>query len=168
MKGDADKADLKILLQEKEARWIEFYVGVAHEQDLSYGSKLELTMEGGHRNLFGTARAVSLQITPAFLYESSSGKILNAENLIAFKFVEPWIGFTRTPGTFQISYRLSRLPSIADFNLLRASFGLHHKFPENYEINATLSAKLLENLSNQTIDPTVVVDFPQGQDKIYA
>lgn len=168
VKGDADKADLNILLREKEARWIEFYVGVAHEQDLSYGSKLELTMEGGHRNLFGTARAVSLQITPAFLYESSSGKILNAENLIAFKFVEPWIGFTRTPGTFQISYRLSRLPSIADFNLLRASFGLHHKFPENYEINATLSAKLLENLSNQTIDPTLVVDFPQGQDKIYA
>ncbi len=166
--GDSSKADLNILMQEKEARWVGFYIGVAHEQDLSYGSKLELTLEGGHRNLFGTARAISLQITPSFLYESSTHKILNSENRIAFKFVEPWIGFTRTPGTFQISYRRSRLPSIADFNLLLASFGLHHKFPENYDINATISAKLLENLSNKEIDPSLLQGFPQGQNKIYA
>jgi len=168
VKTDSGKADLNVLMQEKEARWVGIYVGVAHEQDLSYGSKLELTLEGGHRNLFGTARAVSLQITPAFLYESSSRKILNSENLVAAKFVEPWIGFTRTPGIFQISYRRSRLPSIADFNLVRASFGLHHKFPKNYDINATISAKLLENLSKQDIDRSLIVDFPKGLNRIYA
>ncbi len=160
------QATLIVRVKEKEARWIGVYMGVAHEQQEFYGSKAEFTFEGGHRNLFGTGRSASLHITPSLMYESSRNKIINAENEITFKFVEPWIGYTRTPGIFQISYHQFRLPNSADFDLLRASFEVHHKF-EKYEANATLSAKQLNQLDNGQIDLTKVTDFDEGQSRVY-
>ncbi|MEJ2545792.1 MAG: hypothetical protein P8Y99_17145, partial [Calditrichaceae bacterium] len=60
---------LKILVQEKDPVWIGVRVGLAHEQQAYYGSKLEFTLQGGHRNLFGTSRSISLEITPAITYD---------------------------------------------------------------------------------------------------
>ncbi len=165
-RNNPGQATLIVRVKEKEARWIGLYMGVAHEQQEFYGSKMELTFEGGHRNLYGTGRSASLHITPSLMYESSQNKLINAENEITFKFVEPWIGYTRTPGIFQISYHQFRLPNSADFDLLRASFEVHHKF-DKYEVNATLSAKQLDQLDNGDIDLTRVTDFDEGQSRVY-
>lgn len=155
---------LNIFVKERDPRWIGVNFGVGHEQ--YYGSTAEVTLQGGHRNLFGTARSISLHLTPSFLYEFSTNSIVNAENQIALKFVEPWIGNTRTPGVYQISYHQYRLPNSADFNLLATSFGVSHKFREDIEINGKIEAKFLKVLDKDSLDQNLTT-FAAGQSQIY-
>lgn len=141
---------LDITVQEKDARWIGVNFGVGHDQ--SIGSTVDLTLQGGHRNLFGTARSVSLHLTPSFLYEFDQNKINNIKNAIEFQYVEPWIGYTRTPGIFQVSYQQFRLPNSGDFNLFETSFEVHHKFKDNVEMNGSLSAKFVDRIDYEAIN----------------
>ncbi len=157
---------LKIIVQERDARWIGVNFGVGHEE--FYGSTAEVTLQGGHRNLFGTARSASLHITPSFLYEFKTNRFINAKNKVAFKFVEPWIGYTRTPGIFQLSYEQFRLESTGKFNLLQTSFEVHHKFFNNIEISGTVSAKYLTVLNSDSIDIKNLVGIEVGQSEIYS
>jgi outer membrane protein insertion porin family len=157
---------LKIIVQERDARWIGVNFGVGHEE--FYGSTAEVTLQGGHRNLFGTARSASLHITPSFLYEFDQNKIINAENKIAFKYVEPWIGYTRTPGIFQVSYHQYRLPNSGNFNLLQSSFEVHHKFFNSIEISGTIGAKYLTELDSDSIDTKNLIGISAGQAEIYS
>ncbi|KAA3617825.1 MAG: hypothetical protein D8M58_00240 [Calditrichaeota bacterium] len=162
---DPQNVVLKIVVQERDAKWIGANFGIGHEQ--FYGSTGEITLQGGHRNIFGTARAASVHITPSFLYEFENNKIINAENKIAFKFVEPWIGNTRTPGIFQISYHQYRLPSSGDFNLLQTSFEIHHTFFNDIEISGTISAKFLDELDTDSIKVDLT-GIQSGQAEIYS
>jgi len=163
--GDSQNVILKIAVQERDAKWIGVNFGVGHEQ--FYGSTGEVTLQGGHRNIFGTARSASLHLTPSFLYEFEQNKIINAENKIAFKFVEPWIGNTRTPGIFQISYHQYRLPNSGDFNLLQTSFEVHHTFFNDIEISGTIGAKFLTELDTASVD-TKISGLESGQAEIYS
>jgi outer membrane protein insertion porin family len=148
---------LKITVQEKDARWFGVNFGVGHEQ--SVGNSAEFTLQGGHRNLFGTARSVSLHITPSFLYDFNDNKIKNSQNEIAFKYVEPWIGYTRTPGIFQIAYNQFRLPNSAHFDQFQTSFEVFHKFKNKIETNGTLSAKFITRTNDVAIDTTLFVNI---------
>ena len=148
---------LKITVQEKDARWFGVNFGVGNEQNV--GSSLEFTVQGGHRNLFGTARSVSLHFTPSFLYDFDVNKIINSQNEIAFKFVEPWIGNTRTPGIFQVAYNQFRLPNSGDFDQLQTSFEVHHKFKNKIETNGTLSAKFINRIDETAIDTTQFINI---------
>lgn len=163
---EPDKVILKIIMQEKEAKWIGFNIGVGHEQTV--GSTTEFTIQGGHRNLFGTARSASLHLTPSFLYEFDKKEILNVENQITFKFVEPWIGNTRTPGILQLSFHQFRYPNSGDFDLIQSSFVLNHKFKQNIEVNGTLTAKFVNRLDNIAIDSTKVASIDFGKSQIYS
>lgn len=157
---------LKIIVQEKDAKWIGFNVGVGNEQ--GFGNTAEFTVQGGHRNIFGTARSASIHFTPSFLYEFDKKQIENVENKITFKFVEPWIGNTRTPGIFQLSYNQFRYSSSGKFNLIQSSFELHHKFEHDIELNGTLSAKFVNRLDDNTIDSTKVAGIDVGKSQIYS
>ncbi len=157
---------LKIIVQEKDAKWIGVNFGVGHEQ--FYGSTVEVTFQGGHRNIFGTARSASIHLTPSFLYEFDQNEVINVENKIAFKYVEPWIGNTRTPGIYQISYHQYRLPNSGDFNLLQTSFELHHKFFDNIEVSGTISAKFLEELDSDSLNTDKITGIESGQSEIYS
>jgi len=143
---------------------------MAHEQQAYYGNKLEFTLKGGHRNLFGTARSVSLEITPSITYDFDSTEFHNLDNKISFTFVEPWIGNTRTPGTFNLSYEQYRPPKSADFNLLSTSFGIKRAVGKYGDINTAISAKLVDLLSNEKID-TVLVEgqgFDVDKNQVYS
>jgi len=63
--NDTNNVILNILVKERDPRWIGFRIGYGYEQEESYGNKLDLTAEGGHRNLFGTARSISLHLVPS-------------------------------------------------------------------------------------------------------
>lgn len=152
IKDEPQNVILNITVQEKDARWIGVNFGVGHEQNS--GSSTEITLQGGHRNLFGTARSVSLHLTPSFLFDFDQNKIINSENRIEFKYVEPWIGYTRTPGIFQMSYHQFRLPTSSNFNQFETSFELHHKFKDNIEVNGSLSAKFIKRIDDAEIDTT--------------
>ncbi len=165
--GEPGQVVLRVYVQEKEARWIGVSFGLAHERNYSSGA--EVTLQGGHRNIFGTARSASLHLTPSFLYEFDENKVVNNENKIEFKFVEPWIGNTRTPGIFQVSYHQYRPPKSGDYNLVRGSFEVLHRFREqDIELNASISAKYLERVDDQDIDLGNLSDFDAGQSRIYS
>jgi len=157
---------LKITVQEKDPRWVGFRVGFAYEQELSYGNKLELTMEGGHRNLFGTARSISLHIVPSLLYDLQTHRVVNPDNHITFLFVEPWIGYTRTPGVTQLSFHQYRPVNSANFDVYQVSFNVSHEFSFKYRASGTLQAKFVDQLTDDVID-TVLID-DAGKDLVYS
>jgi len=164
--NDTSNVILKILIRERDPSWIGFKIGFGYEQEESYGNKLDLTAEGGHRNLFGTARSISLHLIPSFLYDVNSKTIVNPENQISFVFVEPWIGYTRTPGVFQISYNQYRPLNSADFNVFRTSFNVSHRFKSGYETSAGIEAKFVDQLTTGIIDS--VLEQDAGKDEIYS
>lgn len=170
IKDRPDQVILKILVQEKEPVWIGARLGLAHEQQAYYGSKLEFTLQGGHRNLFGTARSVSLQITPSITYDFDSTEFHNLDNKISFTFIEPWIGNTRTPGIFNLSYEQYRPPKSADFNLLSTSFGIKRSAGKYSDINAAISVKLVDLMSTEDIDSSLVREqgFDVDKNQIYS
>ena len=164
--NDTGNVILNILVKERDPRWIGFRIGYGYEQEESYGNKLDLTAEGGHRNLFGTARSISLHLVPSFLYSVNSKKIVNPENQVSFVFVEPWIGYTRTPGIFLVSYNQYRPLNSADFNVFRTSFNVSHKFDNKIETTGGIEAKFVDQLTSGLIDSTLESDA--GKDKIYS
>ncbi|MCK5032038.1 MAG: BamA/TamA family outer membrane protein, partial [Calditrichia bacterium] len=164
--NDSINVILNILVKERDPRWIGFRIGYGYEQEESYGNKLDLTAEGGHRNLFGTARSISLHLVPSFLYSVNSKKIVNPENQATFVYVEPWIGYTRTPGIFQVSYNQYRPLNSADFNVFKTSFNVNHKFKNNIVTSGGIEAKLVNQLTSGSIDSTLESDA--GKDQIYS
>jgi len=164
--NDTTNVNLNILVKERDPRWVGFRIGYGYEQEESYGNKLDLTAEGGHRNLFGTARSISLHLVPSFLYSVNSKEIVNPENQITFVFVEPWIGYTRTPGIFQVSYNQYRPLNSADFNVFRTAFSVSHKFKNKIETSGGIEAKFVNQLTSGKIDSTIESDA--GKDAIYS
>jgi len=164
--GDSANVNLKILVQERDPRWVGMRVGFAYEQEESYGNKLELTAEGGHRNLFGTARSISLHLVPSFLYDVETNQIVNPENQITFNYIEPWIGYTRTPGVLQFSYHQYRPLNSADFNVFKSAFNLKHNFEDFVELSGGIEAKFVDLLSEGFIDTTLEADA--GKDQVYS
>ncbi len=166
LENDSVNVDVRILVQERDPRWIGLRIGFAYEQQESYGNKLELTAEGGHRNLFGTARSLSLHLIPSFLYDIDNSKIVNPENQLTLVYVEPWIGYTRTPGVFQAGYHQYRPLNSADFNVLSTSFRVSHKYQNRYELSGELEAKFVDLISQGKVDTTLDVDA--GKDQVYS
>jgi outer membrane protein insertion porin family len=166
LSNDTNNVILNILVKERDPRWVGFRIGYGYEQEESYGNKLDLTAEGGHRNLFGTARSVSLHLVPSFQYNAKANKIINPENQVSVVFVEPWIGYTRTPGIFQISYNQYRPINSADFNVFRTSFSVSHKFDNKIETSGGIEAKFVDQLTSGKIDSTLESDA--GKDQIYS
>jgi len=165
---EPDQVILKVFVQEKESRWVGFRFGLAHEQEQFYGSKFEVTLQGGHRNIAGTARSLSLNLTPSLIFDVSSRKLLNPENKIFLTYVEPWIGYTRTPGIFQIGFQQYRHLNSSAFNLLSSSFDVRHKFEKNVELSGSVSAKFLNRLNDMKIDEDLNLGFLEDQSQIYA
>lgn len=164
--NDTNNVILNILVKERDPRWVGFRIGYGYEQEESYGNKIDLTAEGGHRNLFGTARSISLHVVPSFLYSIETKRIVNPENQITFVYVEPWIGYTRTPGIFQISYNRYRPLNSADFNVFKTAFNVSHKFDNKIETSGGIEAKFVDQLTTGKIDSTLEKDA--GKDEIYS
>ena len=153
---DSTMAILLVQIQEKDPRWVGVSVGFTHEDEESYGNKLEFSLEGGHRNLFGTGRSISLHLVPSLAFDVNTKKAVNPDNHITFIFVEPWIGYTRTPGVFLIDYHLYRPLNSADFNALRFNFSVSREISEILDLSGSLEAKLVTVLEEGEIDTTLV------------
>ncbi len=167
-KEDSTQATLKIFVQEKKARWVGFRLGIAHDQDIYYGNKLEFTVQGGHRNLFGTGRSVSFFLTPSFYYNFEKNKIYNPDNQATFIYVEPWILNTRTPGVFKLSLSQYRPVYSAHFDIYRTSFDLNKRFTKGEELRAGFSARLVQLLKEGTIDTTQINPLDINKNAVYA
>jgi len=166
--GQPDQVKLRILVQEKDTRWLGFRFGVAHEQEAYYGNKFEFTLQGGHRNLFGTARSISLHITPSLIYDVSEHRFHNPDNRVALRFVEPWILATRTPGILNLTYEQFRPLNSGSFDLWRAKFDLHRKIGKANEISASLDTKFITLISGQSIDSTLALTAQTDKSTVYS
>ncbi len=166
--GQPDKTILNILVQEKDPRWIGVRLGVAHEQEMYFGNKVELSLQGGHRNLFGTARSLSFHLSPSLTYDFGEGKFHNPDNKASLRFVEPWILYTRTPGVLQIAYEQYRPLNSGSFDLWKTTLDIHRKYSRITEFTVSLSAKLV-NILSPLQDETQYLDYLQNDNyKVYS
>ncbi len=165
---DPSQVILKITVREKDPRWIGFHLGVTHEQETYYGNKLEFSLQGGHRNLFGTGRSISLHITPSLIWDISERKLRNPDNKISLRFVEPWILATRTPGTFNLAYEQFRPLHSGHFDLWRAKFDVRRKITKYLEFTTSLDAKLIKNISSGKIDSLLALKVQANRSNVYS
>jgi outer membrane protein insertion porin family len=161
------KALLLVKLVEKEARWIGMRFGIGYEQDIVYGGTFDYTLEFGHRNLFGTARSIFLSITPSFSYDFEEGKFHNPKNQYSLTYIEPWIGYTRTPGIFRISFIQVRPLYSANYDYLTTSFLVQHEFENFWKISSTLAYNQVKFAQQDTLDEDLF-SLTGGQDYIYS
>lgn len=161
------KARLLVKVVEKKSRWVGFKLGVAYEQETVYGGSFDFTTEFGHRNLFGTARTIFLNIIPSLSYDFNKNDFVNPKNQFSLTYVEPWIGFTRTPGILQIAYYQVRPLHSADYDYFTSSFMARHRFSDSRELSATLTFDRVKILENDTLGQSYFSQT-QGQDFIYS
>jgi outer membrane protein insertion porin family len=163
---DSTQAYLQVQVQERDPWWIGASVGFTHEDEESYGNKLELSLEGGHRNLWGTGRSLSLHIVPSLAYDVDRGKAINPDNHVSLVFVEPWIGYTRTPGIFTASYHIYRPLNSANFDVLRFNFGVSRELTPIVDLSGALEAKIVDVKEEGIIDSTLEQDA--SRDQVYS
>ncbi|HQV34651.1 MAG TPA: BamA/TamA family outer membrane protein, partial [Calditrichia bacterium] len=130
------------------------------------------------RNLFGTARSLSLQVVPSFYFgrevSSAPRTFNNPKNQISLNFVEPWVLNTRTPGTFQIAYSREKPPlTVRPARNLSTSFNIQHQYDNNWGFTSGVAFEQVnvEDSGTLSVDSTQVTDFRElvpGQDRIYS
>ncbi|MFZ0390829.1 MAG: BamA/TamA family outer membrane protein [Calditrichia bacterium] len=158
---------LNIKLVEKDSRWIGLRFGVGYEQEVAFGGTFDFTFEIGQRNLLGTARTISATVIPSFSYDFANNKIRNPKNQYAVTFVEPWLGFTRTPGVFQTSYLQARPLNSADYNYFTSSFQVRHEFNKVWQTTGTIAFNRVKVLDQDSLS-TSFFNQTRGQDFIYS
>jgi outer membrane protein insertion porin family len=166
---DSTGVDIHINLREKDARWVGLRGGFAYDEVNAHGNKIELIAEGGHRNLYGTARSISLHAVPSFSFDLHTKELRNIENQLALIFVEPWIGYTRTPGIFRVAYEQQRPERRTSYNMFNTSFSVTHKFENDIEMNAKIDMKLIDEFVESGASSTNNYENNYGiaQGKIY-
>lgn len=167
---DSSRTRVRLMINvvEKKPRWIAARFGVAYQQETVYGGTFDLTLEFGHRNLFGTARAVSLTAIPSLAYDFRNNQIYNPKNQFSFMFVEPWIGYTRTPGIFRASYYQVRPLNSADFNYFTSSFQVRHNFQNRWQVTGGFVFSKVRVLTSADTLGAEYFQQTQGRDLIYA
>ncbi|HID39565.1 MAG TPA: hypothetical protein EYP36_08635, partial [Calditrichaeota bacterium] len=168
IKDKPNEAVLNISVEEKDAKWVGVHLGLALQEGRSYGNRLELTLQGGHRNLFGTARSISLHLTPAVVYDYQKGAIHNIENRLNLRFVEPWVFYTRTPGVLNVFYEQHRPLNSGSFDLTGTSFAMTHECNDDIRLSGAISGKFVRQLSGQEIDSSYQKQYQTDQNTIYA
>ncbi len=168
--ADPSKVKLVWILTEKKPMWIGLRFGVSYESGEYIGNvtTFDFTAEGGHRNLFGTARSISLKFVPSVYFGRTLGnpkrRLINPRNEYSFTYVEPWLLNTRTPGIVNISYSQQEPPvSREKLQIFSTSFRIHHKFKNAWAYTAALSFQKVSTPSDSILNV-----ISQGQDLIYA
>ncbi len=166
---DSVRSQVKLLIKvvEKKPRWVAVRFGVAYEQEIVYGGTFDFTLEFGHRNLFGTARSISLDVIPSFSYDFRVNSFINPKNQYSLTYIEPWIGYTRTPGIFQVSYLQVRPLYSANYNYFTSSFQVKHNFENNWQTSGTIAYNRVNILTGDTLS-SEFYQQTKGQDFIYS
>ncbi|MEJ2636287.1 MAG: BamA/TamA family outer membrane protein [Calditrichia bacterium] len=167
MDSTRSQARLLVKLVEKKSRWVGVRFGVAYEQEILYGGTFDFSFGFGHRNLFGTARTASVEVIPSLSYDFQSHKIINPKNQYTFTFIEPWIGYTRTPGIFRASFYQVRPMNSADYNYFSSSFQIHHEYNNAWQASGTIAFNNVKVLEQDTLAESFFT-LTKGQDFIYS
>ncbi|MGH1363802.1 MAG: BamA/OMP85 family outer membrane protein [Calditrichia bacterium] len=168
IEDDRSRVALTWQLTEKKVRWTGLRFGVSHEDAQSDVITFDFTLEGGHRNLFGTARSISMRAVPSIYYgrvqEGGNRRLLNPRNEYTFTFTEPWVFNTRTPGQFSVSYAQQAQPvATRELTTFSTSWKLSHKFRNNWYYTGGIGFERVKTASD-----TLRIQIASGQDLIYS
>jgi outer membrane protein insertion porin family len=161
------RANLIVKVVEKKSKWLGVRFGIGYEQEIVFGGTFDFTLEFGHRNLFGTARSIHVSAIPSFSYDFNQRKIFNPKNQFSFNYIEPWIGYTRTPGIFRIAFTQVRPLYAANYDYFTSAFLIQHSFEKDWKISGTIAYNRVQILKGDSLD----IEFYQitrGQDFIYS
>ncbi|UCF65235.1 MAG: BamA/TamA family outer membrane protein [bacterium] len=161
------RAILVVKVVEKKTKWVGVRFGIGYEQEIVFGGTFDFTLEFGHRNLFGTARSVYLNAIPSFSYDFSQKKITNPKNQFSFNYIEPWIGYTRTPGIFRLAYTQVRPLYAANYDYFTSAFLVQHEYESNWRISGTIAYNRVQILEGDSLDQEYY-QITRGQDFIYS
>ena len=161
------RANLIVKVVEKKSKWVGVRFGVGYEQEIVFGGTFDFTLEFGHRNLFGTARSIYFNAIPSFSYDFDQKRITNPKNQFSFNYVEPWIGYTRTPGIFKISFIQARPLYAANYDYFSSSFSIQHEFENTWKISGVLGYSRVQILAGDSLD-NEFYQLTKGQDFIYS
>ncbi|MCK5455330.1 MAG: BamA/TamA family outer membrane protein [Calditrichia bacterium] len=161
------RANLIVKVVEKKTKWVGVRFGIGYEQEIVFGGTFDFTLEFGHRNLFGTARSIYVSAIPSFSYDFNQRRITNPKNQFSFNYIEPWIGYTRTPGIFRIAFTQVRPLYAANYDYFTSAFLIQHDFDKDWKITGAIAYNRVQILKGDSLD----VEFYQitrGQDFIYS
>lgn len=161
------RAILNIRVVEKKSKWVGARFGVGYEQQIVYGGTFDFTIEFGHRNLFGTARSIYFSAIPSFSYDFDNKKFTNTKNQFSINFVEPWIGYTRTPGIFRFSFIQARPVNSSNYDYYTLAFLINHEFRNFWKASGTLAFNRVQLLEGDSLD-AIITGLSPGQDVIYS
>jgi len=166
---DSTRTHVQLLVKvvEKRPRWVGLRFGVAYEQEAVYGGTFDFTLEFGHRNLFGSARTLYVNVIPSLSYDFTQNNIINPKNQYSLTYIEPWIGYTRTPGIFQVAYYQVRPINAADYDYFTSSLLIKHQFDKYWQTYGQLAFNRVKILEEDTLEQSFFQQT-RGQDFIYS
>jgi outer membrane protein insertion porin family len=177
IENDESRVMLVWRVVEKKSIYTGLRFGVGYEQGDAIGNvtTFDISAEAGHRNLFGTARSLSLKVLASLYYGKENPqdvrkKLLTPRDQYSLTFVEPWVLNTRTPGIFNFIYSRQRQPvSVVPLTMFSASFNISHKFesPWSYTAGIAFQKVVPEEIAGVDIS-SVLQQVSQGQDLIYS
>ncbi len=170
VEGDQTRARLIWQLEEKKARWagVRFGIGLERGESVADLTTFDVTLEGGHRNLLGTARSLSLGVISSLYYgRIRAGKprrFSNPRNQYSLNFVEPYLFNSRTPLRLNVTYSQERPPiAPAKLNIFSASLNITHEFNPVWSLRGTVSFQKVSTPSREVLNRVA-----EGKDLIYA
>ncbi|RMG64565.1 MAG: hypothetical protein D6715_09585 [Calditrichaeota bacterium] len=156
---------LVINVQEKRPAWVGVRFGVSYEQVTDYGgtsgSTFDITLEGGHRNLFGSGRSLNVSAVPSYRFDFTSRSLENLRNKFQMTYVQPWLFILHTPLIVQVFYeRVNFARTLARYSSFTGLAKVTHEFSNHWQ--------LTETFSFQDVRTDSLALLPQGQDKVYS
>jgi len=112
---DSTTAVVLVTVSEIPKRYVGTGVGLAGDPDAQFDLLLRTSAQWGHRNVFGTGRAIELSANEDFQVITGWQPI---QGELSLRYLEPWFGRTRTPMTALVtfnpkSYELFKVQEVA-------------------------------------------------------
>ncbi len=149
--ADSSEATVLVTVSERPPRYVGLGAGFARDENAQVDLRVRTAGEWGHRNIYGTGRAIELAAAGDFQVISDWKPI---QQEVSLRYVEPWFWSSRTPGTILLAFRPQQY-DIYQVQEFAAELGLRREFTPRTVGWLTFSYRLVgtefpsENVSDQ-------------------
>lgn len=148
---DSTQAVVQVTVSERPRRYVGLGAGFARDENAQVDLRLRAAGEWGHRNLFGTGRAIALSAAGDFQVITDWQPI---QQEISLRYVEPWFWGSRTPLTALFALRPQQY-DVYQVQELAVELGLRREFTPrtvgwlNFSYRLVSTEFAVENVSDQ-------------------
>jgi len=137
---DSTAATVLVTVNEMPKRYVGTGIGVAGDPEEQIDMRLHASAQWGHRNLFGTGRAIELSAS-ADLQVVTAWDLLQRE--LGLRYVEPWFWGSRTPLTAAFTLKPRSYPSYTVQEAV-AEIGVSHEFSREMRGYVTFAYRVVD------------------------